>query len=224
MNKALRSCVLWRFECLTSTMALRAVSAPILRSVPGTLLLMVAGSIHIGMHNSSWVARASYSCSRLSNAWSGSIWKRIRDATERERWGWASLSLLERILPFRLFPCDSSYGFPLAERTGGQKYESRDEKCEEEREGVQGQWLRYSRREGRQTGKDGGRWEVVFEPRRLDAVTMNRATTWRQPYLLWQCVICRQAGQALIESAHTGRGGNQEVCGFLFKFPLVLLS
>lgn len=41
------------FDCLTSTMALRAVSAPILRSVPGTLLLMVAGSIHIGMQNSS---------------------------------------------------------------------------------------------------------------------------------------------------------------------------
>lgn len=38
---------------LTSTMALRAVSAPILRSVPGTLLLMVAGSIHSGMQNSS---------------------------------------------------------------------------------------------------------------------------------------------------------------------------
>lgn len=38
---------------LTSTMALRAVSAPILRSVPGTLLLMVAGSIQSGMQNSS---------------------------------------------------------------------------------------------------------------------------------------------------------------------------
>lgn len=41
------------FICLTSTMALRAVSAPILRSVPGTLLLMVAGSIQSGMQNSS---------------------------------------------------------------------------------------------------------------------------------------------------------------------------
>lgn len=41
------------FFLLTSTMALRAVSAPILRSVPGTLLLMVAGSIQSGMQNSS---------------------------------------------------------------------------------------------------------------------------------------------------------------------------
>lgn len=39
--------------CLTSTIAFRAVSAPMLRAVPGTLLLMVAGSIHIGMQNSS---------------------------------------------------------------------------------------------------------------------------------------------------------------------------
>lgn len=48
---------------LTSTMALRAVSAP------HTLLLMVAGSMHIGMLSSSWSARASDSCSRDSKAW-----------------------------------------------------------------------------------------------------------------------------------------------------------
>lgn len=49
-------------------MALRAVSAPMLRSVPGTLLLMVAGSIQSGTHSSWKVVRASYSWSTLSKA------------------------------------------------------------------------------------------------------------------------------------------------------------
>ena len=43
----------------TSAMALRAVSAPRVKSVPGTLLLMVAGIIVIGIQNSGNLSRAS---------------------------------------------------------------------------------------------------------------------------------------------------------------------
>ena len=64
------SALLTRFHCyktrrmkilkpLTSQMAFNAVSVPRVKSVPGTLLLMVAGIIVIGMQNSGCLSRAS---------------------------------------------------------------------------------------------------------------------------------------------------------------------
>jgi len=44
---------------LTSQMAFSAVSVPRVKSVPGTLLLMVAGIIVIGMQNSGCFSLAS---------------------------------------------------------------------------------------------------------------------------------------------------------------------
>ena len=48
---------------LTSVISLRAVSAPRLKSEPGTLLLMVEGMTVMGIQNSLWLARCSASCS-----------------------------------------------------------------------------------------------------------------------------------------------------------------
>lgn len=48
--------------------ALTAVSEPRLKSVPGTLLLMVAGMTHMMMQSSSYCPRASTSCSTPSYA------------------------------------------------------------------------------------------------------------------------------------------------------------
>lgn len=45
-------------------MAFRAVSAPMLRSEPGTLLETVAGTITMGTHNSSYFPRAVNNSSR----------------------------------------------------------------------------------------------------------------------------------------------------------------
>lgn len=53
---------------LTSTTALRPVSQPMLRSVPGTLLLMVAGRMQMGMQNSWWRSHASANRTALSKA------------------------------------------------------------------------------------------------------------------------------------------------------------
>lgn len=53
---------------LTSMAALTAVSEPRLKSVPGTLLLMVAGMTHMTMQSSSYCPRASTSCSTPSYA------------------------------------------------------------------------------------------------------------------------------------------------------------
>lgn len=53
---------------LTSMAALTAVSEPRLKSVPGTLLLMVAGMTHMMMQSSSYCPRASTSCSTPSYA------------------------------------------------------------------------------------------------------------------------------------------------------------
>lgn len=53
---------------LTSTMAFREVSEPRLRSVPGTLLLMVAGRTQMGTQNSWWSLRASANKAELSKA------------------------------------------------------------------------------------------------------------------------------------------------------------
>ena len=50
---------------ITSTISLRAVSQPKLKSEPGTLLLMVAGMTTIGIQNSGYLPLASYSCTRL---------------------------------------------------------------------------------------------------------------------------------------------------------------
>ena len=52
----------------TSMAALTAVSEPKLKSVPGTLLLMVAGMTHMMMQSSSYCPRASTSCSTPSYA------------------------------------------------------------------------------------------------------------------------------------------------------------
>lgn len=46
---------------LTSVISLRAVSQPKLKSLPGTLLLIVAGMTTMGMQNSGYLPRASYS-------------------------------------------------------------------------------------------------------------------------------------------------------------------
>ena len=49
----------------TSVITFSAVSVPRLRSVPGTLLLIVAGMITIGILNAAYLSRASASCNRL---------------------------------------------------------------------------------------------------------------------------------------------------------------
>ena len=49
-------------------MAFSAVSVPRVKSVPGTLLLIVAGIIVIGMQNSGCLSLASVIISRLSKA------------------------------------------------------------------------------------------------------------------------------------------------------------
>lgn len=87
----------WSVELLlTSTMALSEVSTPILKSVPGTLLLMVAGSIQRGTQNSSKLERASCSCNRHSRAW-GTQHRRVRPAGG----GAANAPASPRILPGR---------------------------------------------------------------------------------------------------------------------------
>lgn len=58
----------------TSMAALTAVSAPRLKSVPGTLLLMVAGTTHMGMQSSSKWPLASYSCCTPSYAFEINTW------------------------------------------------------------------------------------------------------------------------------------------------------
>lgn len=57
-------------KSLTSTITPRPVSEPIHKSVPGTLLLIVAGKTHIGMQNSSWLLRPSASMIAAWKAWS----------------------------------------------------------------------------------------------------------------------------------------------------------
>lgn len=47
-----------RKEKLTSVIVFKAVSAPMLKSEPGTLLDTVAGTITMGIQNSSYVSRA----------------------------------------------------------------------------------------------------------------------------------------------------------------------
>lgn len=55
-------------DCLmrshVSVMVFRAVSAPMLKSEPGTLLETVAGTITMGTQNSSYLSRAADSSSR----------------------------------------------------------------------------------------------------------------------------------------------------------------
>lgn len=53
---------------LTSTITFREVSEPKLRSVPGTLLLMVAGRTQMGTQNSWWLLRASANMTELLKA------------------------------------------------------------------------------------------------------------------------------------------------------------
>lgn len=55
---------------LTSAISLTEVSAPRLKSVPGTLLLIVAGTTTIGMQNSGYLSRSSAIISTLWNAFS----------------------------------------------------------------------------------------------------------------------------------------------------------
>ena len=57
----------FRIHVLTSAISLSAVSAPRLKSVPGTLLLIVAGTIVIGMQNSGYLSLASLSIKALLN-------------------------------------------------------------------------------------------------------------------------------------------------------------
>lgn len=59
----------WK-QSLTWTTTFRPVSVPIDTSVPGTLLLTVAGKTHTGMQNSSWLFRASASMAAPWKAWS----------------------------------------------------------------------------------------------------------------------------------------------------------
>lgn len=53
---------------LTSTIWLRAVSEPMEKSVPGTLLLIVAGRMHIGIQNSGYCGLLSAKTNALLNA------------------------------------------------------------------------------------------------------------------------------------------------------------
>jgi len=55
-------------------MAFSAVSVPRVKSVPGTLLLIVAGIIVIGMHNSGYFS--------LASAIMSTLWKAYRQSTD----------------------------------------------------------------------------------------------------------------------------------------------
>ena len=55
---------------LTSVISFKAVSVPRLKSLPGTLLLMVQGITMIGIQNASYFSLASASCTALWYAWS----------------------------------------------------------------------------------------------------------------------------------------------------------
>lgn len=71
-----------RREKLTSVIVFRAVSAPMLKSEPGTLLDTVAGTIAMGIQNSSYFSRAAESSKSPRYAW----WaRRIRGNKKRTR-------------------------------------------------------------------------------------------------------------------------------------------
>lgn len=86
---------------LTVVMAFRAVSAPMLRSEPGTLLETVAGTITMGTQNSSYLPRAVNNSSSDRNAcrvepralvsvrvelsWPG-LAERCQKTGERQKW------------------------------------------------------------------------------------------------------------------------------------------
>jgi len=55
----------WTALTHTSAISFNDVSLPRLKSVPGTLLLMVAGIVTIGMQNSGYLERASVNSRRL---------------------------------------------------------------------------------------------------------------------------------------------------------------
>lgn len=74
---------------LTSMAALTAVSEPRLKSVPGTLLLMVAGMTHMMMQSSSYCPRASTSCSTPSYACRGHGCQQAPTSPHHPGPGWA---------------------------------------------------------------------------------------------------------------------------------------
>lgn len=67
-DRSINTCMHSRPVKLTSVMAFRAVSEPMLRSDPGMLLETVAGIITIGTQNSAYLSRADESSSNPTYA------------------------------------------------------------------------------------------------------------------------------------------------------------
>lgn len=74
LHRALMLCCFVVFKCVlnksfTIVMVLRAVSAPMLKSDPGTLLDTVAGTTTSGIHSSSYFSLACTNCRPPINAY-----------------------------------------------------------------------------------------------------------------------------------------------------------